>query len=346
MQLKTLSLPLLGIALLASPLAGVAPAAAFSLPALPGLPSALFDLSIGKYSHEVWSVLVRLFGKPDPEDFWPRARELGEQARLYGEQLMKDAAARSADARAKVDTIKLRVDAIVHAATAMHDELQASGATEGPLGARRVGDDENSKDENAVASEDTIKAQALADDLAHAFEAVFEELQVRFPAPDKAPGHAERRLMVRVALEKARAALLAVFAKYGMEERAKVHWDGVLEPAIEQTVVVLGDLAEQHPDLLSGILFTVAVLLIPESWILRPVLSVFGFGPTGPVKGTTAAWAQSTFYGAAVSGDSWFALLQWAGMTLRTPGVVGWLGGLFGSLAGGAALFFSCGGRK
>ena len=26
-------------------------------------------------------------------------------------------------------------------------------------------------------------------------------------------------------------------------------------------------------------------MLIPESWILRPFLSIFGFGPAGPVKG-------------------------------------------------------------
>ena len=28
-------------------------------------------------------------------------------------------------------------------------------------------------------------------------------------------------------------------------------------------------------------------MIIPEGWILRPILSMFGFGPKGPVKGMT-----------------------------------------------------------
>lgn len=47
----------------------------------------------------------------------------------------------------------------------------------------------------------------------------------------------------------------------------------------------IGDINEQHPQLLPALAFSVAALLIPESWILRPLLSVFGFGPAGPVKG-------------------------------------------------------------
>jgi hypothetical protein len=106
-------------------------------------------------------------------------------------------------------------------------------------------------------------------------------------------------------------------------------------------------------------------MLIPEYWVLRPLLSLFGFGPTGPVKGATAVsrklgrslltyfagtiapWAQRVFYGAAVSKGSWFAYLDKVAMTLKKPGFWGWVGGLLGpGAAAGGGIFGSCGGRK
>lgn len=117
--------------------------------------------------------------------------------------------------------------------------------------------------------------------------------------------------MVAVALEKAGAALMTVCVKHGMnEERVAMHW-GTVRPAIENMVVVLGgcvlsarfrvvlssdagDLVEQHPDLLSALLITGAVMLIPEYLVLRPLLSLFGFGPMGPVKGTQKSKKSNT----------------------------------------------------
>jgi hypothetical protein len=108
--------------------------------------------------------------------------------------------------------------------------------------------------------------------------------------------------VVVAALEKAGAALITVCVKHGMdEERVRLHW-GTVRSAIENMVVLVGgfflflrcfsrlslragDLVEQHPDLLSAVLFTVAVMLIPEYWLLRPLLRVFGFWPLGPGKG-------------------------------------------------------------
>lgn len=46
-----------------------------------------------------------------------------------------------------------------------------------------------------------------------------------------------------------------------------------------------GDIVERHPKLLETMLFSGAGLLLPEVWFLRPFLSMFGFGPYGPIKG-------------------------------------------------------------
>ena len=99
------------------------------------------------------------------------------------------------------------------------------------------------------------------------------------------------------------------------------------------------------------LVFSVAVLAIPESWILRPFVRMFGFGTGGPVKGTlkrqnhtfetqvdavgsAAAWMQRYFFGAEVPSGSWFAWLQaagmgtmpkWAGLITKLPLLAGGL---------------------
>lgn len=114
-----------------------------------------------------------------------------------------------------------------------------------------------------------------------------------------------------------------------------------------------GGINEQHPQLLPALAFSVLAMLIPEAWILRPLLSMFGFGPEGPVKGTLKFYIeprilktqidtlgsavvslQSYFWGAEVGTWNWFSLLQaagmgviptWAGLVIKAPLVVGGL---------------------
>ncbi|KAJ7822252.1 hypothetical protein B0H13DRAFT_2113042 [Mycena leptocephala] len=311
MQLKTLYLPLLAF-LFALSFVDLPPVAALFLPA-----------RLGGLSH------TPLFRTSEVdlelEHFWQRARELGETARQYGEKLIEETAERSKDVREKIGELKERMDEIVHGAKALRDEFQASVK-------RRTQRSSDGSENNDFSAED------MAGDLERAFEKVLDELKVMFPAPDQAPGHEERQKVVMVALEKAGGALITVCVKHGMDEK---------RPAIEKMVVLLGDLVEQHPLLLETILITFSVMLIPEYWVLRPLLSLFGFGPTGPVKGTIAPWAQRVFYGAAVSKGSWFAYLDKVAMTLKKPGFWGWVGGLLGAgAAAGGGIFGSCGGRK
>ncbi|KAJ7693938.1 hypothetical protein B0H17DRAFT_1330256 [Mycena rosella] len=313
MHLKTFSLPLLAVICTLS-LGDVRPvAAAVYFPTSLG---AGFPVAVQRF------VQQHVFSQsdPDPEDFWQRARELGDRARRFGDKLMKDAAEQSQEIRDKIGELTERMEAVVRGATALNEELHTSAAL--PF------------------------VDNVAEDLERAFAAVLAELEVLFPAPDQAPNHAQRKEVVAVALDKAGVALMGVCTKYGMDEqRAREHW-GTVRPAIENMVMVLGDLAEQHPDLLQALLFTGAVLLIPEYWLLRPLLGVFGFGPTGPVKGTTASWAQRVFYGAAVNKGSWFAMLDKAAMTFKAPGWWASVGGIIGVGLGAVGAFFGgCGGR-
>ena len=47
-----------------------------------------------------------------------------------------------------------------------------------------------------------------------------------------------------------------------------------------------GNIVDKHPVLVETIIISAVCLLIPEGAFLRPILSAFGFGPTGPIKGT------------------------------------------------------------
>jgi len=144
--------------------------------------------------------------------------------------------------------------------------------------------------------------------------------------------------MVVAVLDKAEQGLLDLARKHGMSEdgleRVRESF-GLLKPRIEKLVVITGDLVEQHPVIFSALISSAVAMLIPESWILRPLLSVMGYGPYGPIKGSPAAWAQRRFWGATVKKGSWFAILQKAGMkgtSIRS--IIGAIGGAIGGLFG------------
>lgn len=181
----------------------------------------------------------------------------------------------------------------------------------------------------------------ISDELGLVLDGVLSYLQKAFPPPDQAPSHEERQKLVTTVLDMTEQGFLDLLRKYGMSE------DGLeliresfdrLKPHIEKLVVITGDLIEQHPDLFAALMFAGAVMLIPESWILRPFLFVMGFGPDGPIKGSPAAWAQRQFWGAAVRRGSWFAILQRLGMKGASGirpilgAIGGGLGGLFGKI--------------
>jgi hypothetical protein len=40
---------------------------------------------------------------------------------------------------------------------------------------------------------------------------------------------------------------------------------------------------DEHPVLLEATIFALAMLILPEIQILRPIVSIFGIGPLGPI---------------------------------------------------------------
>ncbi|KAF8128199.1 hypothetical protein EV363DRAFT_1433238 [Boletus edulis] len=215
----------------------------------------------------------------------------------------------------KFTDIRVTMNHIVNATTAFRDNIKAAlDAHHGP----------------------PVTFDTFSEELEGIFMAIVNDLE-KIPPPDKAPSHAERTKIVDKVLDDTEQALIKLATRFGIQEEIVTTYLDALKPHVHALIVTIGDINEQHPKLFPALAFSVVVLLIPESWILRPFLRMFGFGPYGPVKGSFAAWLQSRFWGAAVAPGSWFSWLQAAGMGVlpASAGVVAKIpiiGGILGSL--------------
>ncbi|KAJ2930866.1 hypothetical protein H1R20_g6233, partial [Candolleomyces eurysporus] len=146
---------------------------------------------------------------------------------------------------------------------------------------------------------------------------IVENLKAEFnkPLPDELVERARyRNQMIAKALDHLEYAFVYICVQSGhlSEEDARRIFAPV-KKAI-QDGLFHRDFVDKHPELTEVIVISAVCFLIPESFILRPILFVFGFGPAGPLKGSLAAWFQSRFWGGAVAKSSWFAYFQRAAM--------------------------------
>ncbi|KAH9834880.1 uncharacterized protein C8Q71DRAFT_908722 [Rhodofomes roseus] len=120
------------------------------------------------------------------------------------------------------------------------------------------------------------------DDIRRGIEEVLadllEKLKDEFPPPDHAPNHIERKGNASLVLGRVEEAIIGVVVQHGMEEEE-------LRARLGARRSRYRDLAEQHPYLTETLLVAGIMLIVPESWILRPLFNFFGMSPKGPVKG-------------------------------------------------------------
>ncbi|KAJ3504619.1 hypothetical protein NLJ89_g7844 [Agrocybe chaxingu] len=149
-------------------------------------------------------------------------------------------------------------------------------------------------------------------------ERELEKLKIELQEPlpeDETECSRKREVAVTAVLDHIEGALVRVHRMYNVPElEVRASYDKV-KPHIKHVVLVVGNVADKHPILVELLIFTAITAICPEGWILRPALRLLGFGPTGPVKGLAAAWAQRFFFRRAIPAKSWFSMLQRAGMT-------------------------------
>lgn len=243
-----------------------------------------------------------------PEDVRESIAQLGDLAQTYAASVIDDIRSTYTHYAEELDTIKDALSSIVPLAAQFKATIGAHSENNG----------------------------SIFDDIAEKVDEVYaklvEKLVAAFPPPDQALGHPARQELFNTILSEAEDAIVSVCVQAGLpEEDVRPHLDA-LRSILVVIVVTIGDVAEQYPELLDILVVTAITMLIPEEWILYPLIRLFGIGPSGPVKGSIAAWAQRTFFGAEVKAGSWFSLLQSAGMKPGAPATKGIIGSMLSAI--------------
>ncbi|THH16611.1 hypothetical protein EW146_g4062 [Bondarzewia mesenterica] len=199
-------------------------------------------------------------------DFFERCADLGESLQKYASNLLNQAASDMAGVTPNIAAFKETMTHLVESTSKFRTDA-------------------------------SFNTNQVSEQLSTAFAYILEEAKAEFPPPEEAPGHEEREKMVASLMLRVEDSIVHITAEHGMtEERVRAHLDEI-RPGVQRLIVITGDLIEEHPVLFETLLFSAAAALIPESWLLRPILSLFGFGPYGPVKGSAASWLQRRFWG-------------------------------------------------
>ncbi|PCH36328.1 hypothetical protein WOLCODRAFT_157043 [Wolfiporia cocos MD-104 SS10] len=245
----------------------------------------------------------------DIADIWESIKS-GSAAK-HVEQLIQDAIASGEDAVAE-QIHEIHVTALAVAS-----------------GISRIADDVRTASAAYSAGNQTASAS-----IEQATKTLVELLEEQFPPPSQAAGHEERKAEVAAFLSQVENTLVGWMETMGPSDShsvathgmggvnhivdavdLKAHLDNI-RPHIENLLVLIGDLNEQHPHIATALAAATITVVLWEVKLLRPVLDLAGFGQKGPVKGTLAAWTQRMVFGGAVPKGSWFSVLQRLGMTL------------------------------
>jgi hypothetical protein len=220
-------------------------------------------------------------------NFWERAASMGGAVQKYAEHVLQDATLTYASAASGITDVKLSMSHLIERTQIM---------------------------KASVVEQHGKSVHDLYEILAVEMAKLADEIKDDFPPPDHAENHGERQILMAKILLKVEGGVVRAAVAVGIpEHEARVHFEA-MEPHIRSILVTAGDLIEQHPTIAEVLMFSIVGMVVPQSWFLRPIFGLFGFGPAGSVKGKTAAWAQSRFFGAYIPAGSWFSRLQSASM--------------------------------
>jgi len=221
-------------------------------------------------------------------DFWIKASDLGDKLQSYTVQKLDDVSSQYKIID-KITDVKEAISTLVQGIRDLMPVIEKKATS--------------------------IDFEKAREELESRLSMIPELLKEEFPEPSKAPSHDDRVKFFDRVFEIASAEVVIVLGKFGMEKDDAIEKLNVIEPPLKTAVVIIGDIIEQHPVLLEVLVISVTFLTV-EVILMRPLLSLFGFSPIGPVRGSLAAWAQSRLFGAYVPAGSWFSYLQRAAMSV------------------------------
>lgn len=156
--------------------------------------------------------------------------------------------------------------------------------------------------------------QRISAELAHRVDGIIEQIMAEFSSKPSLDPRSENKAeaykmveeVVDFALDRVEDALVAIYASLGIPASEARAMSGNVRPHIKHVVLALCELcsshsvekplnsrsliridklADEHPVVVGTVLTAAVTMLLPESFILRPIMHIFGWGTRGPVKG-------------------------------------------------------------
>jgi len=243
--------------------------------------------------HSTYDSVLASFAEHAEFDFWKSAQDLGDKTVKYADAKLKEEASRYSVPLEKIEEFKQGIKDLIDSVSA----LRINPPSE------LVKWDFNITEFNQK--------------LSYEIDLVVADLMAEFkePPPENQTERYQRREdMVSKALNGIENALVIVYGLWGISESEGREKFSNVKHNIRYFVLIVGNMVDNHPILIDIILTSTVLMILPEDFILLPLLRVFGFGLLGPVRGSAATWAQRTFFGAVVKRGSWFSRLQSAAM--------------------------------
>ncbi|KAG2130449.1 uncharacterized protein EDB93DRAFT_79509 [Suillus bovinus] len=157
-----------------------------------------------------------------------------------------------------------------------------------------------------AAEQRSIPLYTVSKDLRDTFSVSFEEHKEQFPSPDEAPGHEKRMTMINTILDRVEECFLQVVCKLGVSRESLSSLTGSLKSGLKHILVTIGNIDEQHPNLVRAISRIVISMPFADDDLgfLLAILHIVGFKALRPKKGGFAAWLRGWLFGPAVPKNS------------------------------------------
>ncbi|KAF4621312.1 hypothetical protein D9613_000771 [Agrocybe pediades] len=236
----------------------------------------------------------------------------------------KEAVTRFEDATHRVDALKRLIEDLINSA----EELRLD-ADQVPVG------------------KDSFSFNVFVQKLAGHVESIIVDLEkeLALPSPEnQTDAFKQRNATITLILDKVENAIVRVYALWDVSEaEARMRFRPV-KTHIRDVILVIGKLADEHPAVANAIVVAAVMGTVPSIGkliVLRPLLTVLGFGPAGPIKGSLAASMQRFFFGGMIIPGGWFSLLQSVSMkpTGVAIGIANALKLAIAGIVGGAKIF-------
>ncbi|KIJ07570.1 hypothetical protein PAXINDRAFT_173439 [Paxillus involutus ATCC 200175] len=139
---------------------------------------------------------------------------------------------------------------------------------------------------------------ALSEKIVFHLRSVLDDLLAEFhmPASESAPGHVERVRSVSEFVEQAQQWIIRVGEMYEVQRGVLEPHLAIIRPYVEELWVLVGDIIELHPEAITKLVWRI-VALLPGMGFVKPLVTLFCFGPSALGEDLLGGWMFKKMFG-------------------------------------------------